>query len=309
MSLIENVDNIDNISGINKPQKIFYRAVIENNNDPKKANRVQVRILGIHSEIAKDKGDNEGVPVDNLPWAEVINPADKIGGISTYGKTALPLNGTWVWVFFDGGDWNKPIVLGTSVVKPTKPNKVGEVGFQDPTGTYPEEDKIEMGTTRTSANRNIDKTGIITIKDTNRDEEIPTALPNTRYSEEKEQTSKTQYPLNESQAYPDGSFVEYDMSNGGRIHQFHKSGTYKEILPNGAYTRNVVDNDTVIVRGNSNRYIKTNQTVTIQGNSLEKVDVNKTIIIGGSLKETVNGGITMNGGPQIKVEAGIIYLN
>ena len=51
-----------------------YYAVVENIIDPKELGRVQVRILGVHSENLVD------VPVDTLPWAYVI-PPNMFGGL------------------------------------------------------------------------------------------------------------------------------------------------------------------------------------------------------------------------------------
>ena len=48
---------------------MFYRAVVENNADPKQLGRVQVRVFGIH-----DSGS--GVSTSALPWAEVAGGTD-----------------------------------------------------------------------------------------------------------------------------------------------------------------------------------------------------------------------------------------
>jgi len=281
--------NMDHINNIHQPQNIFYRAVVENNNDGGKG-KVQVRILGVHSPENKRTGTNMGVPPEELPWAEVMGPTDVMGGVGTYGKTAIPLQGAWVWVFFDSGDWNKPIVCGiiygAEASKPT-----GNKGFEDPDQKYPEEDKIEEGTTRTSANRKINETGIKKVRDQNIDEDIPTAKEGETNSEQKESTSSVSYPNNESQAWPDGSFVEYDCTSGGRYHHFHNSGTYTEILPSGMHSVKVVDSQKLIVDMDAERFIKQNETHTVQGNSLYKIDGDRTIVVGGDSKETVSGDV------------------
>jgi hypothetical protein len=310
-NLINNVDHIQNIA---PAQNIFYRAVVEDNNDGGKG-KVRVRVLGVHSEINKRTGKNMGVPVDELPWAEIMAPANVHGGNGTYGKTGIPLQGTWVWVFFDGGDWNRPVISGIIYGGETK-KPTGSVGFEDPDAVYPEADKIEDGTTRTSANRKVGETGIISVKDANRDIAIPTATGYT-HDEEKEQTTGVSYPLNESQAWTDGSFWEHDVTAGGRTHWFHNSGTYTEVLPSGAHTLNVVDNQKVIVYKNSERLVKINETHTVQGESLYKIDLKRTIIVGGDSKEVVMGktdekymsGQDTFGGPYIHLTAGIITLN
>ena len=130
-----------------------YRAIVENNVDPKKAGRVQVRIYGLHSPFSDE------TPIEDLPWAEpclglywsgghnIENP--ELGGADRYrpsgteksmpmksvdkltpnngqfidpveddcgtgGFFTVPRKGTIVWVFFDSGDHNRPQYWSTS---------------------------------------------------------------------------------------------------------------------------------------------------------------------------------------------------
>lgn len=84
---------------------MFYRAKVENNNDPKKLGRVQVRVFGIH-----DSGSN--VSTSALPWAEVAGGTD-FGLIGGVGITSILRIGTLVWVFFHNEDYNYPIVFAS----------------------------------------------------------------------------------------------------------------------------------------------------------------------------------------------------
>ena len=279
------IKNLDHVQSINPHQNVFYRGVVENNNDGGEG-KVQVRILGIHTETSVRSGQNMGVPVDDLPWAEVMGPANVSGGVGTYGNTGIPLQGTWVWIFFDGGDWNKPIVSGI-IYGTESSSPSGDQGFQDPDLIYPESDKIEQGTTRLAANRNVSNTGIIEIKDPERDVVNPMGIPNITWDEEKEQTTSVAYPNNECQAWTDGSFWEHDTTSGGRTHQFHNSGTYTETLPTGKHTLNIVDDQAVIVYKNSERLVKINETHTVQGESIYKIDLKQTILVGGESEETI----------------------
>ncbi len=109
-----------------KTEQQFYRAKVEDNDDPEKMGRIQVRILGIHSPSKSD------VPTASLPWAECIQSfifaRDKGIGLST-----LPLIDTWVWVFLENNDFNYPIVIGTTFGKTD-----GEIDFNtkaSPTNT------------------------------------------------------------------------------------------------------------------------------------------------------------------------------
>lgn len=61
----------------------FFRGVVENNNDPEKAGRVRVRIFGLHTE-KKLKTETEGIPTEELPWAEPCFPIVE-GSVSGFG--------------------------------------------------------------------------------------------------------------------------------------------------------------------------------------------------------------------------------
>lgn len=84
---------------------MFYRAIVENNIDPEKYGRVQVRVLGIHDE-------GSAVSVSALPWAEVSGGTD-FGLINGVGVTSILRVGTMVWVFFNNDDFNYPVVFAT----------------------------------------------------------------------------------------------------------------------------------------------------------------------------------------------------
>ena len=82
---------------------MFYRAVVENNADPKQLGRVQVRVFGIH-----DSGS--GVSTSALPWAEVAGGTD-FALYQGVGITSVLRIGTLVWVFFNNDDYNYPVVF------------------------------------------------------------------------------------------------------------------------------------------------------------------------------------------------------
>jgi hypothetical protein len=132
-----------------------YRAIVENNVDPLKAGRVQIRIYGLHSPFATE------TPTADLPWAEpclgmywsgghnIENPdigADRFrpsgnessmpskdvkmltpttgnfidpveNDCGTGGFFTVPRKGTIVWVFFDNGDHTRPQYWATSPKK------------------------------------------------------------------------------------------------------------------------------------------------------------------------------------------------
>lgn len=114
--------------------KIFYKGVIEDNNDPLQMGRVRVRLLGIHSINTTD------VPVNTLPWANVLQPLSFGGFNSGIGISSVPIQGTWVWCFVDFEDINNITVLGA--ISGINSEKLSNQGFIDPDGVYPLEAKL-----------------------------------------------------------------------------------------------------------------------------------------------------------------------
>ncbi len=116
----------DNLFGI-------YRGVVENNDDPEKSGKCQIRILGIHP-VSKDPVD--GVPTEKLPWAEPCTPI--FGGISQVGIYGLPCQGAHVFLFFEAGNRTQPRYFATAPGLPLEP-PTSASGFYDPDEVYPKE--------------------------------------------------------------------------------------------------------------------------------------------------------------------------
>ena len=335
--IIENQDHIQTLNSTN----IFYRAVVEDNDDSKEKGgtlgRCKVRILGIHSENAKRTGKNKGTPTEELPWAELMVSTGFHGGMSGIGISAVPVKGTWVWVFLDGGDWNRPIIVGIISGISTKqgpgPNKVNG-GFHDPDKVYPIKKRLnEPDINRLACNRKFAETPIKKIRDANKDKGITTSTGAT-WDEITEKTSSAKYPNNTVFETAGHSFVEYDSTPGNeRIHFFHKTGTYWEIQEKGDYQFKTVHNRYEIVDKNYHRLVKGKQRTTVYDDVETKYDSKETVLVGGDHLETIHGkveqvykstmdikvtrgvtenfysGQTTNGHPFVKINAGVILLN
>jgi len=86
----------------------FFRAKVVNNNDPDKFGRVLIWVPDIMPEIP----DDEGI------WARPGN--NPIGGRNSEtgkdnnyaGTSYIPLNGSWIWIFFENGNINRPYYFG-----------------------------------------------------------------------------------------------------------------------------------------------------------------------------------------------------
>jgi len=276
MNILENKSVLNN-------KHTFYRAVVEDRNDPKLLNRVRVRILGIHS------GDESKIPTNTLPWAEMSMPAQYGGQNAGIGISSVPVLGTWVWVFFDAGDWNRPIIVGSMYGIPTKNNSKTK-GFSDPEGTHPVQKRLDEADTNRLANQNkFGETPIKKIKDANKVTGTPTATGED-WDELPEMTSSAKYPDNHVIETISGNFVEFDDTDGNsRMHWFHKSGTYWEVVEDGDYSSKVVRDHYEIVDRDVKRLVKRDETHTIQRNQEYKIDGWQEILIDGYSHEVING--------------------
>lgn len=82
---------------------MFYRAIVTSNQDPQKMGRCQLKIHGLHD------GDTGG----NV-WAERVGSTD-FGLNNKVGVSSTLQVGTWVWVFLDHDNPNKPVIIGTII--------------------------------------------------------------------------------------------------------------------------------------------------------------------------------------------------
>ena len=347
--IVQNQENINNIQN----QNIFYRAVVEDNDDGGKHGACRVRILGIHPVNAQRTGKNIGVPTDELPWAELMIGTSVHGGMSGYGVSSVPLKGSWVWVFLDGGDWNRPIIVGlisgtSNEERPSGPKKTW--GFHDPDKVYPIKKRLaEPDMNRIATNRKFSETLIKKVKDADRDKGIPTTTGKT-WDELKELTSTVKYPLNSVVETIGGNIIEMDEGPGGsRMHWFHNTGTYWEVVKEGDYTLKVKRDRYGIVDRDYKKLTKRDEFQTIQRDHEFKVDRDQFILIGRNHEETVTKKVTQiykdiqdttvtkavtrtykatldekvtgavtekysagqktDGGPSITIKAGVIKLN
>ena len=119
----------DSKSFMGKGGFVWWYGVVEDRNDPLFLGRLKVRCIGWHTD---DKTPGKGIPTEDLPWADVINPitSASISGLGTSPTGIVP--GTHVFGFFrDGEEGQEPVVLGTSGGIPERfanPN----FGFFDP---------------------------------------------------------------------------------------------------------------------------------------------------------------------------------
>lgn len=81
--------------------KIIYAGIVVDDNDPRKACRVRVRVTGIHPDT---------IPDNHLPWAMPMNQdyADDAEKQTSSGTVDIPHKGAKVGVRYPNGDPHKP---------------------------------------------------------------------------------------------------------------------------------------------------------------------------------------------------------
>jgi hypothetical protein len=106
---------------------ILFEGVVEDRNDPLFLGRVRVRAIGFHDP------DKQKMPIDTLPWATPLLPADDGRNVVGYKE------GDFVAGYFrDGESKQYPVILGKIPGIPENPSNP-EIGYNDPT---PDEDLI-----------------------------------------------------------------------------------------------------------------------------------------------------------------------
>jgi hypothetical protein len=272
----------------------WFVGVVEDRNDPIKLGRVRVRCFGWHTE------DKDQIPTDKLPWAMMLNSINS-AQTNNIGKSPTGLiEGTWVVGFFlDGDRAQEPVIMGSIATIPSEePNK--EVGFYDPNEKYPLKDFLdEPDVNRLSRNDEDKPHAVIKSKEDARTKQVPVANEAADKWDEAPYAYDATYPYNHVKETESGHIVEFDDTEGKeRIHEYHKSGTFYEVQPDGAKVTRIVANNYVIVvkdndvniQGSCNLTIDNNCTTYIKGNWDIQVDGNKTEVVKGNVTESYAQG-------------------
>jgi hypothetical protein len=308
----------------------FYRAVVEDNVDPQKRGRVRVRIWGLHTE-KKIKTEKEGIPTEELPWAEPCIPIFE-GGISGFGMFGVPVQGSHVMIFFEAGNYFAPRYFASmpSTVPEELPDK--RQGFSDPRGQYPFATRLGEPDWHRLARDETNET-LITSKNNNRIKDVQVAAGGKPFAEPVSPYNSV-YPNNWVFTTHGGLTLELDSTPGSkRFHLWHPSDTYIECDDQG----------TLVIRNNKSRYdltkedhfeytmgrrelsvdgdsgkrsggkysreTGTNEDIIIGGNKTETITGNKTETITGTKTETMTGIAQMNGAAAVTLSsAGVLTL-
>ena len=295
----------------------YFFGVVEDRNDPLKAGRLRVRIVGVHTQ------DKLALPTTDLPWALCVLPitASGISGIG-FSATGL-LEGSWVFGFFrDGHFRQEPVILGSLPGRPTELAD-NRKGFYDPNEIYPkykdEPDVNRLAVNSKDADGNeINPSLSLTIRRETRITGIATADYNSQVTASGELTQASDgttwnqpeipynalYPYNHVYESESGHIQEFDDTpNAERIHIRHRTGTSTEIHPNGDSTNIIKGDQYTITSGNNQVYIQGQSDTTINGR--HKLYINKNGQANNHYDIEIGPGANIN----IQVDNGDINLH
>lgn len=254
-------------------QPVFFYGVVENNVDPEKLGRIQVRFHGLHTS-QKVQDDTTGIPTSDLPWA-ICAPSITEAGVSGLGRSPTGIvKGAWVMGVFRDKDHQSPVVFAVLPGRPQSSGRPSE-GFSDPTGVYPLADRLgESDVNRLARNEKIDQT-IVQHKKETLLKDVPSA--NGETWSEPDVPYNTVYPFNKVTETESGHVIEIDDTpDHERLHEYHKTGTFREVHPNGSVVTKVVKDNYTIVYGDDNVMVTGNVNITVNGscNILALEDIN-----------------------------------
>ena len=234
---------------------IWFFGVVEDINDPIHVGRVRVRAFGWHTT------DSNKLASGDLPWAQVVMPGTNAASLGVgESPTGIALGSFVIGFFLDGERAQFPMVLGTVHGIPSTS------GIPDtPKSAYDAYTKTESYAAKVA-----EITDYAAIR------------------------ANSTYPKNHVTHTEAGHEFEVDDSSGSeRIAEYHKAGSFREILPDGSRWTKIVGNDFEIIVEDKNVTIKGSCNVTVQG------DANLTV--SGDLNETVEGNYTLKVGGDYSV--------
>lgn len=313
----------------------WFEGVVENRQDPLKLGRVQVRIIGLHTDDLND------IPESDLLWSSVLLPVTS-ATMNGIGLTPALVEGTHVIGFFRDGDQSQDaIIMGAVPGIPIEARKTTK-GFYDHRTDFsgtPKKPSYPSGNTFTNqTGEPFPRSNYLDEPDTNRlarnedtgSDTFLTSKSNTRalhtnvslatggsYSEPSEGYAAN-YPYNKVFESESGHVVEFDDTPGAeRVMVAHRSGSYYECLADGKQIIKTVNNQynhvgadkNEHVLGSNNITIETNGTIYVKGNYSVKVDGNIDYSVGGNVTYNVTGVYQVNATSEIDLNGGVININ
>ena len=281
----------------------LWHGVVEDIHDPLKLGRVRVRIYGVHDPRTSFADGSIGLSTSDLPWAHVLTQGAAMNGIGL--SPSFLVQGTWVTGYFRDSFKQEPIITGALNGFAQETNSKYTNTFCDPDKVYPLNDHLNEQDVNRLARNDFDDTfsvmldasspltsnnnskhekkarhQILIDKAANRTlnvQQVSSSLP----WDEPYQSYSATYPHNLVMETTGGLIREYDSTPGyERIHEYHNTGTFYEIRPDGSKITKVVGDDYEITIKDKN--------VSIAGNLNITVNQSASILVNGTAHVTVD---------------------
>ena len=181
--------------------------------------------------------------------------------------------------------FDKPPAKGTEVnLKVSTQQSLN--GFADPRSFYPRSVN-EVDTNRLAVNDAAKQHPVVNLKRRRIDDLV--GEPETQYA--------SKYPYNHVKETESGHIVEFDDTPGHeRIHEYHRSGTFYEVHPDGTKVTKIIGDDYEIVHQN--------KKLRVRGNIEVYCDGDADLYVRGSLTGQVDENIDLHAGKNINIHAG-----
>ena len=276
----------------------MYRGVVEDNSDPDKRGRVQVRVWGVHSE------DKTLLPVTSLPWAEAATDLLQ-GGVAGKGRFVLPLIGSQVWVFFENGDHMAPIYFASCSNYQTDPNYGMDPAQGFHAGSEPS--VVNEADWNRLARDNDDVTSIST-RSAGRTTDVSIAGGGSW--DEPSVESYTNYPNRNVLISLKSGFMVFaeDTSAGNHSFLWHPTNSYIDISSVGDRTDKIYRDQYSLIGRNFYQYIINNISRTIAGNEQKLIQGDSIQEVKGTSTLTCDGTLTLDS-PTIEMDATTVNIN
>jgi predicted chitinase len=183
----------------------------------------------------------------------------------------------------------------------------GSLGFRDPNAKYPLPKFINEPDTNRLARGIIEGT-IVELKDATRITGLKKPFGGTWSQPEVPFGAK--YPFNHVSESESGHVHEIDDTPGSeRIHEYHRSGTYREIDANGTQVNYIVGDNYILMERNGNIHVAGECNITaegavnimVQSDANINVSQNANIEVGNNVNMDVNRDINMTAGGNMRV--------
>lgn len=173
-------------------------------------------------------------------------------------------------------------------------------GFSDPSGKYPRF-KNEQDSHRL-ARRESESSSILKFKEAARVKDIK--LPNDKTWSQPKIPYAATYPFNHVRMSESGHLFEVDdTKDAERIHEYHRSGTYREIDANGTAVNRIVGDSYEILERNGFLLVKGNVSITVVGDADIRVENDCNLDVVGDMSTKVAGEYSLSVQKDIKIKS------